>query len=195
MPRPSLKAQRSEEILDAYERCILRDGNAGAALEQIAEESQMKRSILRHYIGNRDDILVALGERWQKKYQQTWQQLLDYLPADSSRLVVLLDSLFMDELSDEAIVAAVVGGVLFSEAKRMQALKTQLQSWLDEFVAILTQELCRAYSSRSKAECEVVAHGILGIYLTAEALKPMALTSVYMPAMKQSAQQLMQGLA
>ena len=34
MPRPSLKAQRSEEILDAYERCVARYGVEGATLEK-----------------------------------------------------------------------------------------------------------------------------------------------------------------
>ena len=79
MPRPSLKEQRTEEILDAFERCIHRVGLSGSSLEVIAEEAGMKRSILRHYIGNRDDILEALAARTISRYQSETDELMDYL--------------------------------------------------------------------------------------------------------------------
>ncbi|MGI9303924.1 MAG: TetR family transcriptional regulator, partial [Gammaproteobacteria bacterium] len=60
MPRPSLKTQRTGEILDAFQRCIVKYGMQGASLERISEEADMGRTILRHYVGNRDDLIIAV---------------------------------------------------------------------------------------------------------------------------------------
>ena len=68
MARPSMAAQRIEEILDALEICILQNGIQASSLENIAETAGMKRTILRHYIGNRDDIICALSARLKDKY-------------------------------------------------------------------------------------------------------------------------------
>ena len=54
MGRPDLTEVRTAEILDAFERCVARFGLEGSSLERDAEEAGMKRSILRHYIGNRN---------------------------------------------------------------------------------------------------------------------------------------------
>ena len=64
MPRPSLKLQRSEEILDAFERCVARYGIEGTTLEKTAEEAGLQRSLLRHNVGNRDDLLNSLVNRF-----------------------------------------------------------------------------------------------------------------------------------
>ena len=60
MGRPNLTEVRTAEILDAFERCVARYGLEGSSLERVAEEAGVKRSILRHYIGNRDEMITGL---------------------------------------------------------------------------------------------------------------------------------------
>ena len=43
MGRPSIKAERREQILDAYETCVARFGVGGASLEKIAETAGLAR--------------------------------------------------------------------------------------------------------------------------------------------------------
>ena len=71
MARKSVKIQRSKEILDAFERCISKWGLDGASLERIATESGIKRPALRHFIGNRDELLVALVKSMVAEYKFT----------------------------------------------------------------------------------------------------------------------------
>jgi len=73
MGRPSLKKERFEEILDAYEQCVARYGLAGATLEQVARQAGLARPLIRHHIGNRDDLVEALINRFinnSKRYTQ-----------------------------------------------------------------------------------------------------------------------------
>ena len=34
-----------------------------SSLEKVADQAGMKRPIIRHYVGNRDDLILALTER------------------------------------------------------------------------------------------------------------------------------------
>lgn len=64
MGRPSVKAERREQILAATARCVARYGLAGLTLEKVSEESGMSRGHVRHYVGNRDDLILALVQ-WE----------------------------------------------------------------------------------------------------------------------------------
>ena len=59
MGRPSVAAERRTQILDATIRCIGAHGVAGTTLDRIAEEAGMARGHVRHFAGNRDEILLA----------------------------------------------------------------------------------------------------------------------------------------
>lgn len=58
MARASLVEKRKPEILEAFARCIGRYGVAGTSLEAIAAAAGMRRSILRHFVGNREQLLL-----------------------------------------------------------------------------------------------------------------------------------------
>lgn len=57
--RPSVAAARRRQILEAAIRCIAAHGMSGATLDRIADEAGMARGHVRHFAGNRDDILVG----------------------------------------------------------------------------------------------------------------------------------------
>lgn len=59
MGRPSVAAARRRQILEAAIRCIAAHGMSGVTLDRIADEAGMARGHVRHFAGNRDDILVA----------------------------------------------------------------------------------------------------------------------------------------
>ena len=80
MPRPSVKTERTAEILDAFERSVARFGVEGSTLERIAEEAGLRRSLLRHYVGNRDDLLDALVERFLERSSREMDVLFAALP-------------------------------------------------------------------------------------------------------------------
>jgi len=63
MGRKSLKAERVTQILDAFERCMEKKGLESTTLENVAEEAGVARRIIRHYVGNRDDLIQAAVER------------------------------------------------------------------------------------------------------------------------------------
>lgn len=171
MARPSLAPQRIEEILDALETCILEYGIQATSLENIAEKANMKRTILRHYIGNRDDIICALSKRWRQKYSVQWQQIIEWLPS-TNRSESLIEALFTVG-SAERINGTIIGEAIFSEAKRLPAIKADQEHIMLEFHQYVADALTTDYPAASQDKVSLVSHGIYANYLMAESLLPL----------------------
>jgi len=60
MGRPSIASTRVEEILEAFEFCVIEKGLDKTTLVDIAERSGLPRSLVRHFIGNRADLEAKL---------------------------------------------------------------------------------------------------------------------------------------
>jgi AcrR family transcriptional regulator len=94
MGRPSLAGIRREQILDALERCLARDGLVGTTLEAVAAEAGVHRSVIRHYFGNRDALVAAAVERAALAYAADLAKALRDGPA-ARRFDAFLDYLFL----------------------------------------------------------------------------------------------------
>lgn len=173
MARPSLAPQRIEEILNALEVCILKYGIQATSLENIAETAGMKRTILRHYIGNRDDIICALSKRWRDKYSEQWQQIVAWLPT-ANRSEAMIEALFTVGSADR-VNATIIGEAIFSEAKRLPAIKEDQQHIMLEFHQYVSDALKVDYPDAHDDKVNLVSHGIYASYLMAESLLPLKL--------------------
>jgi len=60
MGRKSLAKERRAQILDAFYRCITRDGLQRASIRKIAKEAGVQPSILHHYFKDRDEMVEEL---------------------------------------------------------------------------------------------------------------------------------------
>jgi AcrR family transcriptional regulator len=173
MARPSMAGQRREEILDALQMCILEKGIQATSLENIAETANMKRTILRHYIGNRDDIICALSERWTQKYSAQWQDMISWLP-QSNRAEALIDSLFSTR-SKEMVNNTIIGEAIFSEAKRLAPIKVHQQQIMQEFISHLVNEFSIQFPDADQDKIELIAYSIFSNYLLSESLLPLGM--------------------
>jgi len=175
MGRPSMAAQRAEEILDALEACIIEKGIQATSLENIADKAGFKRSILRHYIGNRDEIICALSTRWSKKYTVQWQELLSWIPNENSS-DNLIDAMFVIG-SKERVENTIIGEALFSEAKRLPSIKQDQEKIMVAFIKHFSNILSTDFPNADSDKIELVSHGIYANYLLAESFLPLKLTN------------------
>lgn len=99
MGRPPKIEERSEEIMLAFEACVLRKGLAATTLTDVADESGLPRSLVRYFMGNRDDMVDRLVER----LMNVAQARLDAVRDDAGQMSVarLLDAYFGDVFADD----------------------------------------------------------------------------------------------
>ncbi|MBB2911015.1 AcrR family transcriptional regulator [Streptosporangium becharense] len=114
MGRPSLAGQRREQILKAAARSVARYGLAGSTQERIAAAAGMSRSHIRHYLGNRDQLLDALWDHVITPYFTAMHSALaDRVP--EARLRALVDFLFGPQMArneDDLVIEAFISGAM-----------------------------------------------------------------------------------
>lgn len=132
MGRPSVMEERHEQIMQAAARCVVRYGLGGLTLERIAGEAGMSRGHVRHYAGNKDELVLALA-RWVHGRSDPSADA----GAHGGELDTegLLDYLYGDEFSGPSDENAVI--VEFHNASRTndalrQVMSTGYQQTLDE---------------------------------------------------------------
>ena len=161
MPRKSLAKERRQQILDAFERCISKQGLEATTLEQVADEADMTRSIIRHYIGNRDELVEALVDRRLKESTDDLiQQYAGLSPQDSVQLT--LANMFpetkeFDERDRIFLEVMTVNKDLYPVARKK--LKTAFEALIKSFA----DDLKRVYRNASRQQCDQVAYAIICI--------------------------------
>ncbi|MEM7327506.1 MAG: TetR/AcrR family transcriptional regulator [Pseudomonadota bacterium] len=191
MGRPSVKDERREQILRAYETCVARFGVEGASLEKIAEEAGLARPLIRHNVGNRDDLLAALVDRFLSRSERSVQRMIDALP-DSRATETLIDWLFDPNYSDAQFV--LVAEALIAASQEDPALATLMKRWTRDFIASLRSVLENEASNASSDDLDAVAAGVAGIYFNTDSLTPMGNMSDVRHASKRAALMLVASL-
>ena len=170
MPRPSRRAERAEEILDAYERCIAVHGVEGATLERIAGEAGLARALIRHNVGNKDQLLEAFLDRFLNDSAEDMAGFFGSLP-NENRLPIMIDRLFDARYAD--LHSVEVTNALVIAASRRPDLAKRLRRWILDFVDEIMKQLAIVYSSADEEALDAVASGIAAIYFNQESLAPL----------------------
>lgn len=77
MGRPSLADDRIEQILDAVTRCVAQYGWDGTTLEQISRTAGLSRGHIRHYAGNRDELMDRFMARVLGRYVSAMSAIVE----------------------------------------------------------------------------------------------------------------------
>ncbi len=171
MGRPSLRDVRTEEILTAYETCVARHGLDGATQDRIAEEAGVKRTLLRHYLGNKDEMVDALIDHVVARFNAETDQMIAALPA-TGRPKALLDILFGPlGITESASVLTI--NALGAASDRFPKARTGLLAAIDRMLDAIAKELCDAYPKAGEEQCRVAAHGICHLYFSVDGLMMM----------------------
>ena len=191
MARPDIKDERREQILDAFEVCVARHGVEGATLAKTAEVAGLARPLVRHNVGNRDALLVALVDRYLARSRASLDAFIAALPTEN-RARPALDWLFDPGLSDARVVQ--VAGALIMASAEDDALAAKMRDWLGDFVGGLRQLIARDYPHADTAVVSAAAAGIAGIYFNIEALYPLGAVSALAASSKRAAVMLLEAL-
>ncbi|MFC4993515.1 TetR/AcrR family transcriptional regulator [Rubritalea tangerina] len=189
MPRKSMVEERSQQILDAFERCVVRYGIEGSTLERVAEEAQLKRTIIRHYIGNRDALVEAVAERLRGRLDGQLDTIVAFEGGDREEIVAFLydggaNCGFSDVILIEQFIAA---SALYPAASQ------KILEYVEAYTSAVADLLGR-YSDGHPRTWEV-AYGVTAILFNEASLQPLELGQRYSDASVYCVDQLIAGLS
>lgn len=93
--RPDLSEVRRKQILEGATRYVARRGVEALTLEAVATEVGMSRSHIRHYMGNREQLIQALVEHLGNRYSEELLASLETVRPED-RLEAALDIMIGD---------------------------------------------------------------------------------------------------
>ncbi len=192
MARPDLSRQRTDEILDAFGACVLSCGLEGTTLEMVAQHAGVQRSLIRHYVGNRDEVLIAWATRSVANYRESLADILRALPR-RNRAQRLVDYLFWDDNTRDAD-SELVMDILIARADQHAECRQLIADFVEDLICQVAEELRLCFPSAPKGRSFGVASTVVAVSLCAESLGPLKLHSKYRKAWKSTAQQLVAAL-
>lgn len=184
MGRPSVKDERQREALDAYLRCVARFGLEGATLERIAEEAGLKRPLIRHHLGNRDEMKAALVMHVAAEFDAVTARLREALPVQS-RIDALLGLLFGAQSTEPTIVLAFAALTL--DAQNDANTRAEMSGTVARYESFLREELARAFPAAAPDRVAAVAQGVMALSFNLDALSPLAVHETWKVASRHAA--------
>jgi AcrR family transcriptional regulator len=158
--RPSVADERTRQIIDATIATIGAHGITGASLDRIAEQAGMSRGHVRHFVGNRDELLQASARRFY--FQGT--DGTSILPSGTDSVDAAIDYLFGPDFTEPGSDNAVVFG--FVEAARTNpAIAELLTTAYGGTQTVIAELLAAEHPTATRADCDSTAYGVVAIAL------------------------------
>ncbi|MBI5946446.1 MAG: TetR/AcrR family transcriptional regulator [Chloroflexi bacterium] len=194
MGRKDLTEQRHKDILDAFERCLIKYGLEESTLERVAQEAGKSRNIIRHYIGNREDLIAAFVERILLRIKQVAADIL----ADTPRQELVpnvLSFLFQERTANDPpdLGERMLGG-MWRIREQSPLTQQALLNFYKEFEKILTDGLSRLYLNVPAEKCQEVAYSIICLAETNWVLGSVGVDNSHTHMVRRSAEYLLQSL-
>ncbi|MFJ4017249.1 TetR family transcriptional regulator [Microbacterium sp. NPDC090014] len=160
MARPTVAAERRDQIIEATLQTVAQHGIAGTSLDRIAEAAGMSRGHVRHFVGNRDQLLAETARHVFSDEKGG----LTILPSTLTSFTEALDYLFGEDFTrSDAENAVVLGFVELSRTNPSiaEVLTEAYGSTRTTLAALAAAE----YPNAGAATCELVADGTLSAAL------------------------------
>lgn len=154
MGRPSNRAERREQILNAFARVLADHGYAGATISAVAAEAEVAPGLIHHHFENKEELLAALLQDLVLRFRR---RIHDHAFEGDAVLAYADAALALDERADITAARCWVG--LFSEAIRNPALFAQFRRLIDTEIASIEH---RSNHSLSSQQAGAILAFILG---------------------------------
>jgi TetR/AcrR family transcriptional repressor of bet genes len=126
MVRPSRRAERRQQICEAFERCLARHGLGGATVSAVAEEAGVAPGLIHHHFDDRNDMVLELIRMLARRFR-------DELPDedDPARYLDLYVTAALGRRGARRQRTARAWVGVFAEAVRQPAVRALVRRALD----------------------------------------------------------------
>ncbi|MEM9540030.1 MAG: TetR/AcrR family transcriptional regulator [Cyanobacteria bacterium P01_E01_bin.42] len=155
MGRKSLAAERRENILDAFEHCILERGIEGTSFQHIAGVLGLDRKMISHYFGNREALVDAMTQRIVDGFDSRLNEALANLER-SMGVMELVEAFYGSK--DSITRIEILWTEILAYATRSETVRDRLRQSYDKMFWHVSEVLKREYPNISKKQLQTAAY-------------------------------------
>ena len=158
MGRKSLAAERREDILNAFEQCILERGIEGTSFQHIAQVLGMDRKMVSHYFGNREALVDAMTQRIIDTFDTYKNEALTQL--EEAATVGDLVEIFHAHQQNSTERTEILWAEISAYAMRSQTVRDRLRRSYDKMFQAVGEVLEREYPDVPKHQLQTAAYTV-----------------------------------
>ncbi|MEL7054024.1 MAG: TetR/AcrR family transcriptional regulator [Cyanobacteria bacterium J06643_13] len=158
MGRKNMATERREDILDAFEQCILERGIESSSFQRIAQVLGMDRKIISHYFGNREALIDAMTQR----IFDTSDSLVDKTRTqmEPSAGVMDLVNVFYDQ-EEKLRRAELLWAEIVAYATRSEVVRDRLRQSYEKIFWTVSEVLRRDYPNAPEDRLQATIYSIV----------------------------------
>jgi AcrR family transcriptional regulator len=154
--RPSLSELRRRQIVDSFIALIADRGLDSVTMDDIAEAAGVQRAALRHYVGNRRDLLAVALDVLVLRFEQNLRLAVGPAPSFAH----LVTHLFSSRWASRMRVEHRAFDVLAHEAARDPQMRSRVKNAYDLLIAEIAAALSRDCPGAPEARTRDCAYAI-----------------------------------
>ena len=163
-PRPTVKAEREEQILEAAMLCFARKGYHVTTMDDIAAELPFSKGLLYYYFKTKRDLFLAILDSWMEESLADWDEEMISDETATVQLQQCLD--YGVGLLTRSTDLARVEFEFYAELGRDPTISKTLQSLFAAFRAAIKAILDRGIASGEfrAVNTDTLAAVVFGIF-------------------------------
>ncbi len=152
--RPALTVERREQIVGAFIELVAERGLEGVSLADVAAAAGVQQTAIRHFVGNRDELIVAAVDEVNRYFQDS-----DYAQAtDTSDVAGLIRAIFSPAMHNNPYARAFAA--LEAEGTQHSKTRDAIRDTYEIFIDVIAAGLRRSYPGASEVRIRDAAYAI-----------------------------------
>lgn len=156
--RPSVGVDRQRQIVGAFIDLVAERGLERVTVDDVAKASGVQRAAVHHYVGNREELIVAAVDELARRYEVS---VVEMSAGDEPTIDELIALLFSDELTRHEPVESAAFEALLAEAVRRPAARDGVIKCYDMQLGHLAAAMRRAFPKAPVARVRDTAYLVL----------------------------------
>ncbi len=166
MGRKSLEKIRTQQLLEAFIACIPENGVDGTSLEKIAEKAGVTRSIIRHYIGNRETLMAELINHIIRTSLVEFDRILN----EPGKNITERLNFALFAPRDDWQIDKIILNELVNAKEQSPRIQKQIAALIETMIDQLTTALHKEIPHRSREEVRELAYIFFCISIATDSL-------------------------
>lgn len=152
--RPPRIAERRDQIVSAFIALVAERGLERTKISDVAAAADIQATAIRHFIGNREQLVVAAVEEINRRYRQSDYSQVSKIPDIATLIMMYFNPPAQAGVNARAFAA------LEPEAERNPATRAQVRESYRIFVDLIAGVLRRSYPDASEDRVRAAAYSI-----------------------------------